>query len=204
MTLTPLNLGLIIFRLLDLHQVLYEQLKAVNAFFIVALMVVCSMNDFVRRLAKTKKSSHKLKPEVVTLYRELQLWAGYTNLNFCHFAIPPLIFFGIIFIVVTLFGSIRIVGKMSWISYPSIPISSLMSFLFVITLLPYAAKAYENSRVYVRQLNQNLRKKYDIKLARTLRPLAIEIGPFGRIDKKLMPEIIKHLTDYTTELLITF
>lgn len=96
------------------------------------------------------------------------------------------------------------VGKMSWLIYPSVPITSLMSFVFVITLLPYAAKVYEKSTVYVRQLNQNLNKKYDRKLAKTLRPIAIEIGQFGRIDKCLLPEVIKHLTDYTTELLITF
>lgn len=91
-TFTAVNLGLFLFRLLDVYQVLYEQLKAVNAYFIVGLMVVCSMNDFIRRLDQKKKiSSHKLKPEAVQLYKELQIWAGYTNLNFWHIAIPPLI-----------------------------------------------------------------------------------------------------------------
>lgn len=88
--------------------------------------------------------------------------------------------------------------------YPEFPISCVMVISFVAALLPYTAKVYEHSKVYLRQVKQNLGKKYDKKLARTLRPLAIGIGSFGRVDKELLPEFIRNVTGYASDLLLTF
>lgn len=77
-----------------------------------------------------------------------------------------------------------------------------MTTVFVFTLIPYAAKIFENSRGYLRQLN--LRAKYDRRLCKSLRPLDIEIGPFGRVDIGLLPVVMKYFSDYTSNLLVTF
>lgn len=179
----PLNLFLrgnffwFLFRLSAMYFVMSEILKEVDAFFIVGLMVLCSMNDFIRGLGGKKSLDlHK-----VQLYRELELWTGYVNQNLCFFAVLPLIFFGVSFIVLTLFGTIRLAGRMSWVFYPIV---------------------FEDSSSHLKEWNKELSKKYEKKVVRSLRPLAIVIGRFGQVRKELLPEVIKCMVDNTVNLLI--
>lgn len=70
----------------------------------------------------------------------------------------------------------------------------------MVTLAPFGAKTWgldENSNEYLQQLRKNLRSKHDIRLAKSVRPLAIRIGPFGRMDKCLCTHIVRYFTEYT-------
>lgn len=91
------NLGLLLFRVVFSYMGINEIFKAAIATFIIGLMVVSSTNDFMRRITPRKKASYRLKPVVVALYREFQIWNGYVNKNFCYLAVPPLIFSGVFF-----------------------------------------------------------------------------------------------------------
>lgn len=198
-----LDLCFLLFRCVLYYKGVVEMLMAVNVCLIFGLIVVCSMVDFIKRLSR-RKTSEELDLEMIQFYKELQIYGGYINENFCNFTVPPLIFFGIAFIILTLYGSIRVVGKVSWILYPIAPIACFLGTLFLVTLLPYAARIFENSNTYLMRMSRNLSKKYDKRLVKSLRPLSICIGPFGKVDQDLLPTALKYLIDYTSSLLITF
>lgn len=199
------NLASLVFRAVFMFLLVNELFKAVNTYFIIGLMVVSAMNDFVTKLNRRKKmKSVGFDLEVVPVLRELQIWNSYTNKHFCYFSVPPLILFGVSFIILGSFGSIRMVGMMSWILYPVIPITTGICIVFVFTLLPVAAGVYENSRVYITQFRQTARSKLDKMVAKTLKPMAIGIGPFGRVDNGLKQNIITYWMECTSNLLITF
>lgn len=139
-TFSLLNLCLFFFRTVTMHIVMNELVKAVHTYFIIGLMVVSSMNDFIREIGESQNSLN----EKVKLYRKLQIWCGYVNQNVCYFAVPPLICFGVAFVVLTLYGTIRLAGKMSWVLYPIVPISNVMSFFFVVGLVPCASIVFES------------------------------------------------------------
>lgn len=75
---------------------------------------------------------------------------------------------------------------------------------FLVTLIPYAAKVFEDSKSYLGQMNRNLNRKMDKRVVNSLRPLMIKVGPFDRIMKKLLAETIKNSTDAMVTLLIAF
>lgn len=198
------SLCFLLVRVVLLQIVTNELFKALNTYLTYGLVLVCCVNDFIRRISHKKTPLNNLDSQVVQFYGELQLWNGYVNQNFCYFSVPPSIFFGVSFIIITFYGTIRMAGKMSWFCTPSSPISWGMALLFIVTLLPFAAMVFENSSVYLKKLSRNAFSKHDRKLFRTLRPLSIGIGPFGRVDNGLKQEVINYLMEYTSNLLITF
>lgn len=201
---STVNYVLTSFRILFGYRLMNDVIKTGLAMFIVGLMVVCSTNDFIRRITPRKKVIYGLKPDEATLYRELQIWNGYVNENFCYLAVPPLIFFGTALFVVAAYSSIRMPGRVSWLIYPTAPFTALLNTLFDFTLIPFAAKVYEKSGVYLTRLRMKLVKMRDRKAAKAFTPLAIEVGPFGRVKHGLLPVILKSVADNTSDLLIMF
>lgn len=198
------NFLLFLFRVVFTFRYAREMYLAVDAFLLSTTMVVCSTTDFMQRLIRRKTALNRLDPDVAVLYRELQIWNGHMNQNFCYFAVPPLIFFGLAFIVLGAYGTVRMAGKMSWIFYPMVPMLTLGSASSAVTILPYAAKVYENSAQYLRKTNQNVSSKYDRRLVMSWRPLSISVGPFGHVDKGLCTEFARYFTECTCNMLITF
>lgn len=90
-------------------------------------------------------------------------------------------------------GSIRFAGKIPWLLIPAAPATCLASIAFILTLAPYAGKVYEKSRTYLGKVGQNSNRQIDKNMVKSLRPLDIEIGPYGRVDRGLLPEIRKSL-----------
>lgn len=199
-----INLGLFLFRLVFSCFFVNEFIKALIAMFVVAFMVVWSTIGFIRRITPRTKARGMLNMRMIQVYRELQIWNGFTNEIFCYFAVPPLIFFGIAFIILTWYGSIAMAGKISWLVYPVIPGSCGSAVFFLVTLVPNAAKVYEDSNSYLTQLSKNLSDKYDRLVAKSLRPLGIQVGPFGWVEKGLLLAELKCCSENTGSLLITF
>lgn len=87
--------GLILARNIIALLACFEVMKAVNAFFIVGLMVVSAMNDIIHDLSNRSNLDYNLirRLNEINLYRKLFIWNKYTNQNFCSFSVPPLIFF---------------------------------------------------------------------------------------------------------------
>lgn len=202
-TVTISRIGLLLFRVTVMYIVVNELIKAVDAYFVAGLMFVCSMNDFIGEIGQSRKPSNALDLQKIQLYRQLQIWNGCVNRDFCYLAVPPLIFFGVSFIILTIYGTIRLAGKISWVLYPIIPTSCGMACFFL-AIIPLAANVFEDSASYLKETGKGLSKKDERKVVRSLRPLAIEIGPFGRLDKALLPEVIKTIIDNTANLLVTF
>lgn len=145
-----------------------------------------------------------LNTEIIQFYRQLRIWNGYVNHNFCYFAVPPGIFFTISFIVLGTYGTIRMMGKIPWIFYPFIPMATSVTSIFAFTLISYGSMVFESSKDYLVQLRQNVKNKHDRRLVKSLRPVAMSIGPFGQMDKGLCTAVTKYFTECTGNLLITF
>ncbi|OXA55060.1 hypothetical protein Fcan01_10164 [Folsomia candida] len=189
---------------------LNELLKAVNAFFIVGLLVVCSVSQVIQILnsLKSKKgiwNVRTLTMREIKLYRQLMIWMEFTNQKFCCLAVPPLIFFGVSFLIFGIYGTIRMRNQVQILLYLVVPIATLLAFLFVVLLIPEAAKVFERSNFYLCRTKMDLRRgTWEGKVARSLRPLGIQIGPFGLVKNNLMKIVIRVLTEHTMTLLITF
>lgn len=192
---------------------LTDLLKAVNAFFIVGLMVVCSASEVLQVLTSLNSriaqrvvwSGRNLQEREVKLYRELLIWMGFTNQNFCRFAVPPLIFFGVSFLIFGIYGSIRMRDQMQVVIYLLVPIASFLAFLFVVLLIPEAAKVFERSNLYLVMTRRSLRRgTLEEKVFRSLRPMGIQVASFGLVKNDLMKIVIRVLTENTCNLLITF
>ncbi|OXA54124.1 hypothetical protein Fcan01_10259 [Folsomia candida] len=187
-----------------------ELLKSINAFFILGLTVVCSASEVLHVLnslnyKRTIWIERNLQTREIQLYRQLSVWMGFTNKNFCYFAVPPLLFFGVSFIILGLYGTVRMRDRMPFLLYLLLPISSLMASSFVVFMIPEAAKVYEGSNLYLCKTGKDLgRGTWEKKVVRALRPVAVQIGPFGLVRNNLMKIVISVLTEHTSNLLITF
>lgn len=198
------NLGCILFRVTFSCVMVPEFAKSGVAFFLIGLMVVCSSSNFIKRITPRSKTYNKLNSRIIQYYRELQIWNGYANENFCYFAKPLIILFGASFIILTSYGSIRMVDKLPWFLYPAVPFSNSLAVLFLVAMVPNAAKVFEDSNSYLANLKKNLRDKNDTRVARSLKPLGIQIGPFGQAKRNLLLGMLKYCTETTGNLLITF
>lgn len=66
---------------------------AINAFFIVGLMLVCPINDILTDLiAAPRYPGLRQRFQEIKLYFKILIWNKYANQNFCSFSVPPLIF----------------------------------------------------------------------------------------------------------------
>lgn len=198
------NFCMFLFRAAFLFRLTPELTKAIMSFLLLGIMGIISMIEFLERLSKRKATGKWLDPGMIGIYRELQVWNGYKNYNFCNFTVPPVILFGVSLMIVGAYGSIRMVGRMPWMLYPIVPVTMVISIGFGVTLATWGAKVLDNSETYLRQLSRKARGKYDRRVVKSLRPLRIAIGRFGRVDKELCTEIWERFTDYTSSLLITY
>lgn len=173
-------------------------LLASSATSLFGTMVVCSTTDFIRR------STQRRGWEMFEFYRQLQIWNGYLNGNFCYFAAPPVIFFGLSFIVLGTYGSIRMIGRMPWMFYPAVLVSTAVGIVVGVLLARYGAVVFESSEEYLLQLRHSVRSKQGKRLVQSLRPLVIAIGPFGRVDNGLCTQLVRYFVECTGNLLITF
>lgn len=183
-----------------------DVMKSVTAFFLLRLMVVCSINDIIndlRRLTGTK--GMLLGNKEIYLFRKMYVWNKYTNSTFSAFAVPPSIFFGISVVILTYFGSIRLSGKMMFLAYLLNPIGGFLATCFVVVFIPQAAKMFEYSTSFLREMRNapNL-LKMQRKGWKSLRPLNIQVGQFGVVSRKLTPILIKFAVETTVTLLLTF
>ncbi|OXA54331.1 hypothetical protein Fcan01_10460 [Folsomia candida] len=125
--------------------------KAVNAFFIIGLMVVCSASEVLQVL-------NDLNPKRVV----------FSERNF----------------QARIYGTIRMRDHMNFLIYLFVPPSSLIALLFVVFLIPEAAKVYQRSYLYLYKAGKDLRRgSWEKKVVKSLRPVGIQIGPFGQVKR---------------------
>lgn len=188
-----------------------EVIKSANAFFIVGLMVVCSMNDIMQDLNDTasagifsfKNTLHRFRE--IRLYKEMFIWHEYANQNFCSFSVPLLIFFGVSVIILTYYGTIRMAGKLDLLSYSGLPLTAICGTLFVVILIPHAANVVEHSSNFLdERRNEVSLSKFERQRLKSLRPLGIQVGSFGVVEKSLKSLVLEYIVDNTINLLLTF
>lgn len=203
---SPRNMSIMSARYGFFILIVLDTMKAVSGFFIIGLMVVCSMNDIITDLTTSRKNGRGMLQRFreIKLYMKILTWNKYTNQNFCSFSVPPLIFFGISVIVLTYYGTIRMYGKVPWLVYITNPIIGTLATCFVVILIPQAANVVEFSETFLRKrMNLGNISKFERKTWKALRPLGIQVGAFGAVRKNLKPLAIKYIAENTITLLLT-
>lgn len=200
------KISLILVRLVIFLIALLEIAKSSNALFIVTLLGICSINDVLSDLSRAARIRRILGGfKEIKLYRELFIWNKYTNQNFCSFEAPPLIFFGSGVIVLTYYGTIRMYGKMAVLPYLINPITWVLATFFLVLLVPHAANCWEYANTFLRQKRNCCDLlKAQRKVWKSMRPLNIQVGPFGVIRRGLKSLVIKYIVDNTITLLLAF
>lgn len=197
---------IILFRSIIALLVAFSVMAAINSFFIVGLMVVCATNDMLRDLRESNLRHDLIRRyQEIHLCRKLFLWNKYTNQNFCSFSVPPLIFFGISVIVLAYFGSIRIWGKVSLLLYLVLPTICLFGTCFVLMMIPQAARVVEFSEHLISsRINGGNTSKFERRTWKSMRPLGIQVGGFGSVQKSLKMLACKYISENTVDLLLAF
>lgn len=187
--------------------VVNQILQAVNALFIMGLIVVYSVNEAINLLRNVNSRGKNTFDQIrgIQLFRELWIWIDFTNLNFCNLVVPLLIGFGVLFVTFGLYGTIRMVHYAEFLVYLFVPITTWMSLLFVGILLPIGAGVFENSKIYLNQTGRNMGGvAWQKRVLRSLRPLGIQIGQFGLVSNSTTKTIITAIAENTATLLIMF
>ncbi|OXA49637.1 hypothetical protein Fcan01_15399 [Folsomia candida] len=185
-----------------------ELVKSVLAFLIVGLIVMFAAAEGASRLdncikrSPTSRTVSKLG--ILRLYREIQIWNQHTNSSFCYKAIPPLIFFGLVIVIIVNHATIKLFGVLPGIIYPIAPGTSLMAAVLFMTLLPQAARTHANSSRFLASVKNTVIGKYEIKVAHSLRPIGAECGPFGIIRNSWVSKFLETDLNYTFTALLTF
>lgn len=216
MTWSPAFLvSLIFFRIRAIFTIIFinQLLHAVNFFFIFGLIVTCSANEAINSLRsvhffKGRKLTWRrkiLQIREIKLFRQLSIWLDFLNMNICNFAVPPLTFFGVSFLIFGLFGSIRMLGRVEFVVYLIVPISTLIATFFLVMLLPEVAGVCEGGNEYLCKIRRKLGgMRWEKRIVRSLRPLGIRIGQFGLVRNNLMKTIVSAWAENTMSLLIMF
>ncbi|OXA46572.1 hypothetical protein Fcan01_18852 [Folsomia candida] len=195
-------------RSLILTMISAEIAKAGLAFLIIGLIVIFAVAEATEKLDNYIKwitaSPTVSKLEMVRLYQELQIWNQHTNASFCYSAIPPLLFFGVATNIFANYATIKLYGVVPNMLYPVAPWTSLLGGIFLMTLLPLAAKTYENSSRFLTWVKGHLIDKYDRRVTYSLRPIGAQCGPFGVITNSWMSRLVDTILNYTATALLTF
>lgn len=199
------NLVLFLVRISILTLVGWELAKSLCGLSLMALMVLegstqilTSCMDFLEKLTNSQT-------RVVKIYRELQIWNFYMNQNFGYFIVPPLIFFGMCIIILSNYLTIRLpsIVRVAFL-YLTFPVTSMIGFVGLVTILPQAAMIWEDSSRFLKLLRGKCLSRYEMRLARSLRKVAINVGPFRPVTKVWMTSILWKIVNYTIDLLLTF
>lgn len=196
----------ILVRIVVIFIIFLDVTKAINAFFIVGLMVTCSMNDILQDLTKSSVNANsETRLQEVNLYKKMFIWNKYTNQNFCTFSVPPLIFFGFSVVTLSYYGTIRMAGEMNFLLYLCLPTIAFFSSCFVIMLIPHAARVVENAENFIfSRTNWGNLSKFERKTWKSVRSLGIQVGPFGYVIKDLKMLALRYISENTINLLMTF
>lgn len=156
-------------RTLLLNIIAFEILKTAIAILVIAVIMLSATATSADKLDKYVNSKPTFqtvsKLPVIKLYKEIQIWNQYTNINVCYDVVPPLIFFGICVIIVTNYATVRLLGKLSGWVYSIAPGTSLAGIVFIMNLLPEAANVYENSNKFLSSVRSRLIGKYEKRWA---------------------------------------
>ncbi|OXA44705.1 hypothetical protein Fcan01_20434 [Folsomia candida] len=158
-------------------------------------------------LVRSSADSFRLRGKtrlIIKLYQELQLWNQFTNESFCYFAIPPIFFFGTALVILVNYGTIRLYDTTPGMIYPLIPFCNAVALIFLVILLPQAARAKENSSKLFSTLRKQFVSKYEKRVAKSLRPIGIACGPVGMISNKWAGKVMEVILNYSVTLLLTF
>lgn len=190
-------------RIIILTLIGVEVTKTLLAFLIVGLIVLFAAAEGACILDNCIKFSSKIR--IVRCYQEFQIWNQHTNTLFCYQAIPPLIFFGIVIVIIVNYATIRLFGVLPGMIYPVAPFTSLVAAVTFMTLLPQAAETHKNSSRFLASVKSHLcERKYDRKVAYSLRPIGARCGPFGIITNKWVSKFLETDLNYTFTALLTF
>lgn len=99
--------------------------------------------------------------------------------------------------------TIRLPGRVPMTMYFIAPATSMVSFFVLVILIPQMTILWEMSVICLRTLKGKCRTKYEIRLARPLRNVAISGGPVGPMTKSWKMAILENIVNYTIDLLLT-
>lgn len=199
------NFVMISVRIILQTVIAFEVLKSLCCLATFALLLLSGTNNIIARARKVLGESPNISPaRVIKIYKELQIWNGYYNNQFCDFIVPPLIFFGMCIIIFVNYVTIKLPGSIPLALYWTYPLTSTVGICIVVTLLPQGASIWGGSLSFVRFLKGNCYSKYEVRLARSLTNVAINVGRFGKLQKSWNTSIVWNILNYTINLLLTF
>lgn len=181
-----------------------EFFKTACGLIIVSLMCLAGFIQIIARCNKLVEKTPNSEVRVMKVYTELQLWNDYGNQNFCRFAVPPLILFGMCTIIFTSYGTIRFPGKIHFLIYWIAPATSLGGYLVLSTILPRATMVWGTSQNFLGFLKGRCYSKYEVRLRRSLRAVGIAVGQFGYVTNSWAAAIWMNIVNYTVDLLLAF
>lgn len=183
-----------------------ELTKGVSACLVFILMVLCAgivgivrVNEIVR---KSSLVNDKIK--IMKVYKQLQLWNQYTKQYFFYTAVPPLILFGILTLIVANYATIRLRHYIPPMIYPLMPFTSMLASTFAVTLIPKAGSVFVLSKILLQDMKGRFVGKYERRVAISLRPMGVACGSCGIITKDWTLGIMDSIVNHTITLLITF
>lgn len=96
-------------------------------------------------------------------------------------------------------------GKIYFPLYLFLPTLALLSSIFVMMLIPYAAKIVENAENVISSRTDDIKlTKFERKMWESVRYSGIEVGAYGYVTKDLKMQALKHISENTINLLLTF
>lgn len=122
-----------------------EVLKSLCALATLALICLIASTQIIARCRKIIEKFEASETRVIEVYKELQLWIGTCNRNFCYSAVAPLIFLGMSIIILANYITIRRQGRIPFALYVLLPGTSLIGFAIVVTMLPHGTEIHEKS-----------------------------------------------------------
>lgn len=181
-----------------------EQFKSLCATFFTCFIVMQATTIGIFGLIKTLKKDKERDLDTFRMFKILQVWNVYYNMEFCHYIAPPLIFFGISVCVLANFATIKMYRTLPIMVYLEFPVVSMLAYGFLATALPRSVMVHEVSSEYLRVLRAICIRRYEKKLIRSLRPMGVRVGHFGTITKNWVVTICQNIVVYTMNLLLTY
>jgi hypothetical protein len=118
--------------------------------------------------------------------------------------LPILFLFLLLVILICNFGVFRMHNKVNFLTYLSFLLTSLITTMGLITLLPYGCKFSEDSEEFIRELKFRSRGTYARVICASLRPLTIQVGQFVSLNRNILLQYLESIVANTINILLMF
>ncbi|OXA47524.1 hypothetical protein Fcan01_17955 [Folsomia candida] len=142
---------------------------------LMSLILLTTVMEWSRQMQNIVQNDTINHNKVIRTYREMLVWINFVNQEYCDLAIPPLICFGMGTLILTNYGTIQLYGALPAPLYALMPITSLNGLPFLAIILPTGSMVHVVATRFKEKLRWKLREKYEHRLFRSLKTMAVNI-----------------------------